>query len=314
MSTISVIIPCYNNEFNIKPTTEELIKTSKLLPQGTEFELVFVDDGSKDGTYRELVNFVNGYKGKCTVVKLISNYGAPNASFCGLKYTTGECIVVIAADLQDPPELIIEMYNKWKAGDCRLIVANRRSRKDGFFKEILSYTYQFFFRKFALKNLPKGGFDLCMFDQKLKDIVLNINEISTHTWYQFLWLNIPFKEIAYDRRERKIGKSMWSLKKRVNFLINTFVSFSHFPIRMISFMGILFGIIAFFYAIFIIIAKLSNQVHVEGWTSLIVLFLFVSSFQFVSLGIIGEYVWRNLELTRKRPNFVVDTVIEKDSK
>jgi dolichol-phosphate mannosyltransferase len=161
-------------------------------------------------------------------------------------------------------------------------------------------------KKIALKNIPDGGFDLVLFDKKLRELAVQMNESTTHLTYLLAWMNFEYVSIPYVRRKRAVGKSKWTMQKKIKLFIDSFVSFSFFPIRIISVVGIFLGISAFLYGIFIIVAKLSGMIELGGWTSMMVVLLFVSAVQMISLGIIGEYVWRSLDAARKRPNFIVD--------
>lgn len=308
MPKISIIIPCYYNEGNIPVTTAELIQNESLFPADVEFEYVMVDDGSKDKTLDELVKFKNSYPTKVKVIKLAGNVGSFNAILAGMQYATGDCNVIITADLQDPPDLMPKMYDYWLKG-IKFVIANRQDREEGFFSKLFANTYHALIKKFVLKNVPSGGFDYVLFDKQLREEVVKINEKNTNTIYLLAWLNYDYVNIPYIRRERKIGKSRWTVSKKMKLFIDSFVSFSFFPIRAISVMGIVLGIIAFLYGIFVIVAKFTGLVPISGWSSMMVVFLFVSSFQMVALGIIGEYVWRALDAARGRPNFIVEEVI-----
>jgi polyisoprenyl-phosphate glycosyltransferase len=307
MPKLSIIIPCYFNEANIEVTKRELIKNESLFPDNVSFEYILVDDGSKDKTLEELLKFKNEFPDKVKVIKLSGNFGSYNAFLAGMNYATGDCNVILAADLQDPPELIPRMYDYWYKG-IKFVIANRENREDPLFQKIFSNTYHSLIKKFALKNVPKGGFDLILFDKQLRDEVIKINENNTNQVYLLAWLKYDFVNIPYIRKKRELGKSRWTLQKKVKLFIDSFVSFSFFPIRLISLIGICLSIIAFFYGLFIVYAKFTGLVPVKGWTALMIVLLFVSSFQMLALGIIGEYVWRGLDAARKRPNFVVDKV------
>lgn len=308
MPKVSIIIPCYFNEGNIPVTTAELIQNEQLFPADVEFEYIMVDDGSKDKTLDELVKFKDRYPDKVKVIKLAGNVGSFNAILAGMNYATGDCNVIITADLQDPPDLMPKMYDYWLKG-IKFVIANRQDREEGFFSKLFANTYHALIRKFVLKNVPSGGFDYVLFDKQLREEVVKINEKNTNTIYLLAWLNYDFVNIPYVRRQRKIGKSRWTVSKKMKLFIDSFVSFSFFPIRAISVMGIILGIIAFMYGLFVIIAKFTGMVQLSGWSSMMVVFLFVSSFQMVALGILGEYVWRALDAARGRPNFVVEKVI-----
>ena len=308
MTKLSIIIPCYFNGENLPVTTKELIENEKLFSEPIDFEYIMVDDGSKDNTLEELLKFKNNYPEKVKIVKLAGNVGSYNAILAGMHYATGDCNVMLAADLQDPPELIPQMYDYWKKG-IKFVIANRKDREESWSQKLFSNTYHSLIKKYALKNIPSGGFDLVLFDKQLREQVVEINEKNTNTIYLLAWLDYDFVNIPYVRRKRDLGVSRWTLQKKVKLFIDSFVSFSFFPIRAISTMGLLLGLVAFLYGLFVIIAKFTGLVPLSGWTSLMVVLLFVSSFQMVALGIIGEYVWRSLDASRNRPNFIVDKVI-----
>jgi polyisoprenyl-phosphate glycosyltransferase len=307
VTKLSIIIPCYFNGENLPVTTKELIENESLFEDTLEFEYVMVDDGSGDNTMEELLKFKNAYPEKVKIVKLAGNVGSYNAILAGMNYATGDCNVMLAADLQDPPELIPKMYDYWKKG-VKFVIANRSDRDESWSQKLFSNTYHSLIKKYALKNIPSGGFDLVLFDKQLREQVVNINEKNTNTIYLLAWLDYDYVNIPYVRRKRDLGVSRWTLQKKVKLFIDSFVSFSFFPIRAISSIGILLGVVAFLYGIFVIIAKFTGLVPVAGWTALMVVVLFVSSFQMIALGIIGEYVWRSLDASRNRPNYIVDKV------
>jgi dolichol-phosphate mannosyltransferase len=308
MPRLSIIIPCYYNEHNIPVTTKELIENEKVFPCDVEFEYIMVDDGSKDNTIEKLKEFKNQYPNKVKIVKLSGNFGSYNAIQAGMKYAEGDVNVVIAVDLQDPPELMLKMYNYWLDG-IKLVVANRNEREDSFVARLFAKSYQKLIQKFALPNLPNGGFDYCLFDRQLKDQVIDLNENNTNSLYLLMWLKYDFVSIPYTRRKRSIGKSRWTLKKKIKLFVDSFVSFSYAPLRLITISGLLLGLISFIYAIYVVIARLSGVIDVQGWTTMMVVFLVISSFQMISIGIIGEYLWRSLESSRKRPPYVIDQVL-----
>ncbi len=307
MPKISIIIPCYFNEENIPFTSKELIENEMNFDSDMLFEYVMVDDGSKDQTYAALLKFKAEYPDKVTLVKLAGNVGSYNAILAGMHHATGDCNVILAADLQDPPEMIPKMVEYWKKG-IKFVVANRENREEGFAQKLFSNTYHRLIKKYALKNVPPGGFDLVLFDKQLREDVIKINERNTNQIYLLSWLNYDYVNIPYTRRKREIGKSRWTLQKKIKLFIDSFVSFSFAPIRLISIIGLSLGVIAFAYGVFIIISRMLGDIQVAGWSAMMVTFLFVSAFQMMALGIIGEYVWRALDAARGRPNFVIDEV------
>ncbi len=309
MSKLSIIIPCYNNEANIPITKAELQTNEKFFDPDIELEIILVNDGSKDNTLDQLLIWRDQEPLKIKVVNLSGNFGSLNAILAGLHYATGNCLAVLAADLQDPPELLPEMVNYWKKG-VKLVLANRVDRDDSLGQILFSKIYHYCIKKFALKNVPQGGFNLVLFDKQLKDEILKMNEKNTNIFYLLTWMRFPYISIPYTRKKREIGKSQWTLNKKIKLFVDSFVAFSFFPIRLISIAGIILGIVSLVYAIFIIFAKLFGIINIQGWSTLMVVVLFVSSFQMIALGILGEYIWRNLDETRKRPNFIVDKVFQ----
>lgn len=307
MPKLSIIIPCYYNEGNIPVTTAELLRNESNLPSGLEFEYVMVDDGSKDGTLSELLKFEAANPGKVKVVKLVANYGSYNAIVAGMQVATGDCNVVITADLQDPPELMAKMYSYWTSG-MKLVIANRKERKEGFFKDLFASTFQFLMKNFALENLPEGGFDYVLFDRMIREEIVRMQEKNTNSLYLMLALGFDYVSIPYTRKERAIGKSRWTLKKKLKLFVDSFVSFSFLPIRAITSIGFLLGFLALCYGLFVAFAKVTGLVSNQGWSSTMLVLLFVSSFQMISIGILGEYLWRSLDASRKRPNYLIDKV------
>jgi dolichol-phosphate mannosyltransferase len=306
MPKLSIIIPCYFNEENIPVTAQTLIENERAFDADVEFEYILVDDGSKDNTYEAILAFHKQYPDKVKAVKLASNVGSHNAILAGLHYATGDVCVILAADLQDPPELIPKMYGYWKQG-LKLVLANRTDREESFGQRFFATTFHALIKRLALKNVPDGGFDLVLFDKALKDELVKMSEKNTHILYLLVWLGYEYVNIPYVRRKRDIGVSRWTLAKKVKLLIDSFIAFSFFPIRAISFLGLILGLGAFGYGGFVVLARMFGWIpYVQGWSSLMVVFVLVSAFQMMALGIIGEYVWRALDASRKRPNFVVD--------
>jgi dolichol-phosphate mannosyltransferase len=288
-----------------------LIQNELNFPENVLFEYIMVDDGSKDNTIDEIKKFQARHHQEVKIVKLARNFGSYNAIVAGMEYATGDCAVCISADLQDPPELIVQMYTHWERG-VKFVVANRQDREDTIGQKIFSNLYHTLIRKFALTNIPKGGFDVFLFDKTLKEQVVKMQEKNTNTAYLLAWLGYDFVCIPYIRKKRELGTSRWTFSKKVKLFIDSFVSFSYLPIRLISLSGLFFGLIAVIYATYLLINKFLGNIQVQGWTSMMAVFLFISSFQMIALGILGEYIWRTLDASNSRPNYVVDEVLVKN--
>lgn len=313
MSKLSYVIPCYYNEQNIPVTGAALIENERLFPAGTAFEYVLVDDGSKDGTWEAMLAFQDSYPDRVKAIKLAGNVGSYFAMVAAMEHATGDCTVMISADLQDPPELIEKMFGHWQNG-IKLVMANRTDRKESFLQKLFSNTYHRMIQRYAIKNLPDGGFDFVLFDREIRERIVQMKEKNTNTLYLMLWMGYEYVSIPYTRRKREIGKSRWTLAKKIKLFIDSFIAFSFLPVRLISGAGIVLGLGALLYALVIIFEKLTGQIQVAGWSAMMIVFLFVSAFQMIALGIIGEYVWRTLDAARNRPLYVIDKISDSKDK
>lgn len=303
MDKISIIVPIYYNELNIPRLYEEM-KAKILSRTDFEAEIVCVDDGSKDGSYKALLELREKDE-RFKIVKLSRNFGSHTAILAGFAHATGDCMTMVAADLQEPLEIIIEMYEKWKQGK-EVVIAVRKDREDGFFQKLFSNTYYSLMQKYALKDMPKGGFDCFFIDKKVRDVLVTMSEKNSSIVGQVLWTGFEMDKIYYVRKKREIGKSKWTFSKKIKLFIDSFMAFSYVPIRFISTLGIFISIIGFISAIFLIANKLIYDVPVQGWTTMMITVLILSGIQMLTLGVIGEYLWRNFDETRGRPTYIVE--------
>ena len=303
---ISIVTPCYYNQDNF-PTTYQTIKKEVLdVCQDVEFELIFVDDGSQDATLAKL-QAVQLMDPRVTVVKLSRNFGEFRAIIAGMEIASGDAVVVISADLQDPPSLIPQMIEEYRKGE-KVVLAVRAKREESALKNWFADTYYKWVRRLVIHDYPKRGFDFFLIDRQVKDLLVNMKEKNSSVYIQIIWTGFNPKCIEYTREQRKEGKSMWTYKKRFDLFLDTFIIFSRTPIRIISFFGFVLSFIGIVMAIYFLYDKLFNHMPVQGWTSLMVVILLVSGFQMVMFGILGEYMWRTLDESRKRPLYIVDEI------
>ena len=307
MPKLSVIIPCYFNEENIPVTARELVANEHSFPPEVTFEYIFVNDGSGDDTLGALRRAQAQYPGRFRIVDLAGNVGSYNAIVAGMAHATGDCLAVITADMQDPPELMVQMYAHWQQG-FKLVIGNRQNREETGLSETMAKLFHWLMKNLALRNIPDGGFDFVFFDRQVATEVLKLHERNTNVFYLMVWLGFAYVNIPYTRRKRQIGKSRWTLSKKIKLLVDSLLAFSFVPIRAISVLGLSLGGIAILYGLYVIALKIASPNEPAGWTTLMVVLLFVSAFQMVALGVIGEYVWRGLDAARKRPLYVIDKV------
>ena len=309
MPKLSVIVPCYFNEENIPVTTRELVANEVNFPPEVTFEYVFVNDGSGDDTLGALRRAQGLYPGRMRIVDLAGNVGSYNAIVAGMAHATGDCLAVITADMQDPPELMVQMYGHWQQG-YKLVIGNRQDREETGLAVAMAKLFHWLMKNLALSNIPDGGFDFVFFDRQVATEVLKLHERNSNVFYLMVWLGFAYVNIPYIRRKREIGKSRWTLSKKIKLLVDSLLAFSFVPIRAISVLGLGLGLIALVYGLYVIALKIASPDEPAGWTTLMVVMLFVSAFQMIALGVIGEYVWRGLDAARKRPLYVVREVLE----
>ena len=301
----SIVIPIYFNEKNIPLTYPRLTKLAENISK-SNFEFIFIDDGSQDKSLQELIKLKKKDR-RIKIIKLTRNFGSFNAILAGLKYTKGDCVGVISADLQDPPELFIRMFNLWKKG-AKTIMAVRSDRDDPYLSKLASNLYYWLLRKYAIPAMPKGGFDFVLIDKQVVESIRKIEEKNTSLMALIAWLGFNREIVYYVRKKREIGTSKWNFSKKFKLFVDSFTAFSYMPIRMITIVGFIIALLSFLYALLVIYLKFFHKTDVQGWTSLTVIVLFLSGFQLAALGIIGEYLWRNFDESRKRPNYVIDKI------
>jgi glycosyltransferase involved in cell wall biosynthesis len=308
---VSIVVPVYYNESNLPDTIPQLLTLGEKLSE-YQLELVLVDDGSKDQSLAILLDYHKRFPQQIKVVKLTRNFGAMAALQAGLTVATGDCVGVIAADLQDPPELFLEMIHHWEQG-VKAIFAVRSDREESFLQKTFSNLYYALVRRFAVPGYPPGGFDFFLADRQVIDDVNKIHEKNTNLMTLVFWLGFQAVLIPYVRRKRTKGKSRWTFGKKIKLFVDTFVSFSYFPIRLFSFLGIIYAILSFSYGVFIFIAWLTFGIKVQGWVPMMLVLTFTAGLQMTLLGILGEYLWRTLDESRGRPLFVIDTIYDENN-
>lgn len=306
MKTFSIIVPIYFNEYNLPSTIPQLLDLAKKMPD-YNLEIILVDDGSGDSSLNILLDFQSRFSQTIKIVKLSRNFGSMAAIQAGFTIATGDCVGMISADLQDPPELFQEMLEHWEKGS-KAIFAVRQDREESVLQKFFSNSYYSLIRKFALTDYPNGGFDFFLVDRQVIREVNRIQEKNTNLMTLIYWLGFKPVMIPYIRRQRTAGVSRWTLAKKIKLFIDTFVAFSYYPIRALSLIGLLVAIGSFLYGIFIFFYWLFLDITVQGYVPIMLVITFTSGIQMTMLGVLGEYLWRTLDEVRRRPPFVIDEV------
>jgi len=309
MTLVSMVVPVYNNAASL-PSLLEKFQTLAAGRPDLRFEFVFVDDGSADESCRVIEGLVAA-EPRASLVKLSRNFGSSAAILAGLEQAAGDAVVAIAADLQDPPELIGEMLTRWQQGR-KVVLAAREGRDDPWLTSLLADAFYGLFRRFAVPAMPKRGFDFFLVDRQVCNLLVGIQENNAYLMGLILWLGFSPDVIPYHRRERekRFGRSMWTFVKKLKYFADAFVGFSYTPLRAASATGGICCALGFLYALVIVVRRLCYGADIQGWASLMVALLVVSGVQMLMIGVLGEYLCRNLEETRRRPRFVRDYVLE----
>lgn len=304
MTKVSVIIPVFNEAANLAVLHERLSGMAAAV-RDCRFEFLFVDDGSSDET-PAILSRMREIDERVKVIRFSRNFGSHAACLAGLIEAQGDYIGFLAADLQDPPGLIPEMLGKMQEG-FDVVFAVRNQREDPWLTIMLASAYHRLMRRYAIPTWPVRGADVFMISRAVRDVIARWRQKNTSVFAQILWVGFRQASLSYNRQQRYSGCSKWSLAKKMKLLADSFVSFSFTPIRLISYAGAGLGTAGFGYAAFIIFNKLVNGAPVLGWASLMVVLLLVSGFQLLTLGVIGEYLWRVADEVRGTPPFVVES-------
>lgn len=306
MVRLSVVIPVFFNEESLPILYQRLKRVAEKMAK-VEFEYIFVDDGSGDNSYQVLTNLAESDH-RVKVVKLTRNFGAFVACLAGLTYAKGHAAVIMAADLQDPPELLIKLFKKWEKGS-EVVLAIREKREESRINLFFSQMFYRIFRLIALHNMPKQGFDFVLIGRKVIDFLVQSQEKNSSIMGQIIWAGFKTDQIMYTKQARTYGSSRWNFWKKMKYCLDSIMAFSYFPIRVSSFLGIVVALIGFVFAVYAVWRKIFLGIDVQGFTLLLVSVLLASGLQMILLGIIGEYLWRTLDETRKRPPFLVERVV-----
>lgn len=307
MPLVSIVIPVYYNEASL-PALVERLNTLSLQNKEFSFEFIFVDDGSGDNSFAVLCDLAK-LDSRIRVIKLARNFGSNTAIIAGLSHARGDCAGFIAADLQEPPEALGEMIGLWKAGKPVVLAVRKDRGGDPVFTRLFAYFFNYLFETFVFKGFTPQGVGFFLVDRRVCDVLVRCEEKNAHLIGLILWTGFPFVTVEYERQQREHGKSRWTFYRKVKFFIDAFTAFTYLPLRIASFLGIICAGMGGVYAVIVLLARLLNEVPVEGWTALMIVILVLSGAQLILLGVIGEYLWRNFDATRKRPLFVVDCEI-----
>ena len=308
---VSIVIPVYYNEKNLRPLYQD-IKEKFIDKIDYEYEIVIVNDGSGDNSW-QVMQELRDIDSNIHLISLSRNFGSHAAILCGLSHCTGDLAAVKAADLQEPTELILQMVERWKEGN-RVVLAVRKARNEPLKQTFFPGLYYKIVRKCALTNMPQGGFDVYLLDRKVITVLTNLDERNSALTGQILWSGFKTDIVYYTRLAREVGTSKWTLRKKIRLVMDTLFSFSSLPITIVLGVGAFSMAIAIIWAIIVLIAKIVGYINVSGWTTLFIFNLFSFGIIMMTLGILGEYLWRTFDASRNRPPYIIEEDIQQERK
>jgi len=311
MKKISILVPTYNEQEVLEALYQRLGKLAND-NKAYDFEFLFVNDGSRDKTLEIIKDYAEA-DDRVSYVNLSRNYGKEIAMIAGFDHVTGDAMVIIDADLQDPPELIPKMIKYWEKGYDD-VYAKRNSREgETWFKKASSEWFYRILQKSTNIPIQIDTGDFRLLDRRCIEALKQMRESQRYTKGMFSWIGYKKKEITYDRDARAAGESKWNYAKLFNFAIDGITSFTTAPLRISSIFGFIISLIAFIFILVVIFKTIVFGESVSGYPSLMAVILFLGGIQLVSLGVIGEYIGRIFNETKQRPLYFVEEYHYKES-
>lgn len=301
---ISVCFAVYQNEGSLKILYEKITKEIETNFSTYNFELLFVNDGSKDKSLEELIEIKKQTKdNRIKIISFSRNFGQMAAILAGWHFAKGDAVINMAADLQDPPEQCVAMIKEWEKGND-IVISYRNSHATSKINKITSRI----FYKLLLPDAPPGGFDFALIDRKPMNAINSLKEHHRFYQYDILWSGFNVKFIPYDKMERKIGKSQYDFFKRFSNFYSAFLNVSYLPLRLLTSIGAIVAVTGFVYAVAIVWAYFFYDTPFKGWAPIMILILIIGGLIMLMLGMLGEYIWRILDEVKNRPNYIIKDI------
>lgn len=299
----SVVVPVYRNEGSIPTLLEALAEMGAKLDG--PLEVVFVVDGSPDGSAELLQRLLPEQTFRAQLLLLSRNFGAFNAIRAGLEHATGPFFAVLAADLQEPPELILEFFELLRADTVDVVVGTRRTRDDPWATRLASRVFWGFYRRVVDKAMPSGGVDVFGCNDRFRQRLLGLNEANSSLVGQLFWLGFRRQAVPYDRRRREHGQSAWTFRRKLRYLANSIFSFTDLPVRLLIGLGAVGLLLSVVFGGVVLVSTITGLIGVPGYSATVLTVTFFGALNCFGLGVIGSYVWRAYENTKQRPHWEV---------
>lgn len=299
----SLIIPVYQNEYSIAALLVAISEINRQMAGA--FEAVFVVDGSPDRSLELLVAALPGCQFRAQLIALSRNFGSFQAITAGLANARGEYLGVMAADLQEPPELALDFRRMLASGQYDVVVGTRAKRDDPWARRLLAAIFWGAYRRLVQREVPAGGVDVFACTRAFAAELLRLKERNTTLVGLIFWLGFRRGEVKYERRARQHGQSAWSFRRRLRYLLDSTFAFSDLPVRLMSLLGGLGIALSLSLGLIVLVAKLAGEIEVPGYTATALLIMFFGGLNSLGIGLLGEYVWRTFENTKSRPHYVI---------
>lgn len=309
---VSVVIPAFNEERNIPLVAERLLKMARLVGDRYDFEIIFVNDGSRDNSLAELENLCRESK----VIKAVSfsrNFGHQIALTAGYDFAKGDTVICLDADLQQPPELIPKLLAEWEKGNDIVYTIRKNNESLSFFKRGTASLFYYLINKVSNTPINRNAADFRLMSRRALDKFLKMRERDRFIRGMVNWIGFKSSSVEYEVQKRLHGKSTYSMFNLLRFAANAVTSFSGAPLRTIFVFGSLVALFSFIYAVYLVISLFFFKAqHPAGWPSLIIAVLFLGGVQLISVGILGEYIYRVFNEVKQRPLYIVDKTLNID--
>jgi len=314
---ISIIIPVFNEEKNLPLLYQKLTEVLKVVPS---YEIIMVDDGSSDGS-AEVIAQLHQKDPRVKMISFSRNFGHMAALSAGLDYALGQAVITMDADLQHPPELIPDLLAKWKAGAEVVNTLRKQTKNAGIFKNLSSLIFYWVINKMTKIQLPANAADFRLLDRKVVQALKKMHErfcflrgLKMHERFYFLrglvsWVGFKQEFVEYEADPRFAGKTKYSLGKMISFALDGITSFSAFPLRLSTYLGLTIAFFSFLYILYALYIKFFTLQAIPGWTSVLVAVLFMGGVQLIFLGILGEYLSRVYEEAKDRPLYIISRTL-----
>lgn len=312
MATVkySIVVPVYRNEESIGRLLSTLSDIATKF-QGA-LEVVFVVDGSPDNSFLLLQQALPNLEFPAQLLAHSRNFGSFPAIRTGLAAARGEYFGVMAADLQEPPELMAAFFESLEAKECDVVVGTRLRRNDAFLDRAASGLFWWVYRRFVVPDMPEGGVDVFGCNREFRDQLLALQETRSSLIALIFWLGFRRKLVGYERRAREEGTSAWTLRKKIDYMLDSIFAFTDYPIRLLTRIGLMGCLLSIFLAIVLLVAHVVGTIKVPGYVPTLLAVLFFGALNLFGIGLVGVYAWRAYENTKNRPLAVVAMSLNND--